>query len=215
MQLANIDRVRTLYEKFINTFPDNPIPWIKFGEFEKDLEEYERFEKVFELAIDNNQMNMPETVWRAYLDNEIELNNHDKARDIYERLLERSKHIKIWVAYAQFEASLGNKGVCRKILEKGEKFFLENPDLKEERAMLLEAWKDLEESFGEEEHIETIKKKLPKKVRKRRKIKLNEDNDEDLGSNFCNNLGFEEYYDYIFPEEGNSQKNLKFLQKVA
>lgn len=100
MQLANIDRVRTLYEKFINTFPDNPIPWIKFGEFEKDLEEYERFEKVFELAIDNNQMNMPETVWRAYLDNEIELNNHDKARDIYERLLERSKHIKIWVAYA-------------------------------------------------------------------------------------------------------------------
>lgn len=48
--------------------------------------------------------------------------------------------------------------------------------------MLLEAWKDLEEQFGEEEHIEAIKKKLPKKVRKRRKIKLNEDNDEDLGS---------------------------------
>lgn len=76
---------------------------------------------------------------------------------------------------------MGNKGVCRKILEKGEKYFLENPDLKEERAMLLEAWKDLEEQFGEEEHIEAIKKKLPKKVRKRRKIKLNEDNDEDLG----------------------------------
>jgi len=45
-------------------------------------------------------MNMPETVWRAYLDNEMELKNYDKARDLYERLLERSKHIKIWVAYA-------------------------------------------------------------------------------------------------------------------
>lgn len=100
LQLANIDRVRTLYEKFINTFPDNPIPWIKFGEFEKDLEEHERFEKVFELAIENNQMNMPETVWRAYLDNEMELKNYEKARDLYERLLERSRHIKIWVAYA-------------------------------------------------------------------------------------------------------------------
>jgi crooked neck len=203
--------VRTLYEKFINTFPDNPIPWIKFGEFEKDLEEYERFEKVFELAIDNNQMNMPETVWRAYLDNQMELKNYDKARDLYERLLERSKHIKIWVAYAQFEASTGDRAACRKILEKAEKHFLENPDLKEERAMLLEAWKDLEESFGDAELIEAVTKKLPKKVRKRRKIKLQDDNDEDLGTHLINCLGFEEYYDYIFPEEGVHQKNLKFL----
>jgi hypothetical protein len=30
------------------------VPWIKFGEFEKDLEEYERFENIFELAIENN-----------------------------------------------------------------------------------------------------------------------------------------------------------------
>ena len=94
-------------------------------------------------------MNMPETVWRAYLDNEMELKNYDKARDLYERLLERSKHIKIWVAYAQFEAAAGDKATCRRILEKAEKYFLENPDLKEERAMLLEAWRDLEEQFGD------------------------------------------------------------------
>lgn len=98
--MANVDRVRMLYEKFIERFPDNPVPWIKFGEFEKDLEEFERFENIFELAIENNQMNMPETVWRAYIDNQIFLKNFEKVRELYERLLERSKHIKIWIAFA-------------------------------------------------------------------------------------------------------------------
>lgn len=69
LQLANIDRARILYQRFIEIFPDNPIPWIKFAEFENDLEEYERSEMIFELALQNNQMNMPETIWRAYIDN--------------------------------------------------------------------------------------------------------------------------------------------------
>jgi crooked neck len=140
-----------LYEKFIERFADNPVPWIKFGEFEKDLEEYERFENIFELAIENNQMNMPETVWRAYIDNEISLKNFEKVRELYERLLERSKHIKIWVAFAAFEASINELNNYRKIMERGEKYYLENPELKEERAMLVETWKDMEDVHGTEE----------------------------------------------------------------
>lgn len=45
-------------------------------------------------------MNMPETVWRAYIDTQIALKNYDKVRELYERLIERSKHVKIWISYA-------------------------------------------------------------------------------------------------------------------
>jgi crooked neck len=45
-------------------------------------------------------MNMPETIWRAYIDNEMEMKNYEKVRELYEKLLNRSKHIKIWIAYA-------------------------------------------------------------------------------------------------------------------
>ena len=46
--------MRALYTKFIEVFCDNPIPWIKFAEFEKELDEYDRFEQIFQLAIGNN-----------------------------------------------------------------------------------------------------------------------------------------------------------------
>jgi len=59
--------------------------------------------------------------------------------------LERSKHIKIWVAYASFEASINELDNFRKIMERAEKYYLENLDLKEERALLIESWRDMEE----------------------------------------------------------------------
>lgn len=43
---------------------------------------------------------MPETVWRAYIDNETDEKAYDNVRKLYERLLERTKHIKIWITYA-------------------------------------------------------------------------------------------------------------------
>lgn len=43
---------------------------------------------------------MPETVWKAFIDNEIEEKEYDKVRELYERLLERTQHLKIWISYA-------------------------------------------------------------------------------------------------------------------
>ena len=83
------------------------------------------------MAINNSNMTMPESVWRAYIDNEIANKDYEYVREIYERLLERTKHIKIWVSYAQFEASIDSKDVCREILKRGEENFKDNPDSKE------------------------------------------------------------------------------------
>ena len=89
-------------------------------------------------------MNMPETVWRAYIDNEIQLQNYDKVRELYEKLLERSKHVKIWISYAHFEHSTGNNAFARAIFDRAERSYVDHIDHKDERALLLEAWKTLE-----------------------------------------------------------------------
>jgi len=44
-------------------------------------------------------MNMPETVWRAFIDNQIQIKNYDKVRELYEKLLERSKHVKVEIYF--------------------------------------------------------------------------------------------------------------------
>ena len=46
---------------------------------------------------------MPEILWKAYIDFEIEQEETDRARDLYKRLLHRTQHVKVWLSYAQFE----------------------------------------------------------------------------------------------------------------
>ena len=72
----------------------------------------------------------------------------------------------------------------------------------EQRVMLLEAWRDFETAHGDPDSQERVKRKLPKKVKKRRKIQL-EDGSEG---------GWEEYWDYIFPEDDASAPGLKLLE---
>lgn len=130
-QLAEIDRVRTLFERYIQIFPENPKPWIQWAEWEKSLDELERYRSIFDLALTNTTIQMPETVWKAYIDNEVALGEHDRARMLYERLLDITKHFKVWVSYAEFEALVGDRQKCREVLQRAEDHFKLNPELKE------------------------------------------------------------------------------------
>jgi hypothetical protein len=47
---------------------------------------------------------MPELLWKAYIDFEVEEGERARARALYERLAMTSGHWKVWVAYAMFEA---------------------------------------------------------------------------------------------------------------
>ncbi|KRX02037.1 hypothetical protein PPERSA_07682 [Pseudocohnilembus persalinus] len=208
MQLANVDKVRQLYQRYAEIFKDNPTPWIRWAELERSLDEKERYRGIFEIAINNNQIDMPETLWKAYIDNEIEEQEYNNVRELYERLLDRTQHVKVWLSYAQFEQSLGEKERCRAILQRGEDL-LKKEDSKEERAILLENWKEIEVSFGDQKEIEAIKKKQPQRIIKKRKIiSYLEDGslDEDAGQ--------EEYYDYIFPGDKNANGILKMMERA-
>ncbi|KAJ0048456.1 hypothetical protein Pint_17006 [Pistacia integerrima] len=235
LQLGNMDRCRKLYERYLEWSPENCYAWSKFAELERSLDETERARAIFELAIAQPALDMPELLWKvplypsmyiAYIDFEISEGEFDRTRALYERLLDRTKHLKVWISYAKFEASamkedvegselaeddaqedlLEQKKQCiqnaRRVFEKAVNYFRTSaPELKEERAMLLEEWLNMESSFGELGDVSLVQVKLPKKLKKRRQIVI----DDGLSA------GYEEYIDYLFPEESQTT-NLKILE---
>jgi crooked neck len=62
---------------------------------------------IFELAIGQEELDAPEMLWKAYIDFEVTQNEIDNARQLYERLLDRSGHVKVWVSFGQFEFDIG------------------------------------------------------------------------------------------------------------
>lgn len=67
------------------------------------LGDVDRVRAIFELATSQTALDMPELLWKSYIDFEFEEGERDRTRTLYERLLEKSKHLKIWLAYARFE----------------------------------------------------------------------------------------------------------------
>mgnify|MGYP004710588697 CR=1 FL=1 len=66
LQLGNIDRCRTLYEKYLEWSPENCYAWSKYAELERSLAETERARSIFELAIDQPALDMPELLWKVF-----------------------------------------------------------------------------------------------------------------------------------------------------
>ncbi len=224
MQLGNIDRCRTIYEKFIETQPDNSSAWVKYAELEKSLDEKERAIAIFETAI-SHPLDMPEIVWKAYINTEIEYENIDKVRLLYERLIEKSKHVKVWLSYAKFEQEIEAFIMARGIFERAYGYFKES-GMKEERLLILENWIKLEEISGDEEMVRSLVLRKPEKVKKRRIVNVSgvsavnmadvsmEVEDKEGANLNANVNAWEEYYDYIFPDDKETKKELKIISKA-
>ena len=65
--MREIDRCRTLYEKFLEYDPASVYAWIKFCELERLLEEEERCRAIYELAVGQPLLDMPELLWKSYI----------------------------------------------------------------------------------------------------------------------------------------------------
>ncbi|GIY46157.1 crooked neck-like protein 1 [Caerostris darwini] len=205
IQLREFDRCRILYQKFLEFSPENCTTWMKFAELETILGDVDRASAIYEIAINQPRLDMPEVIWKAYIDFEIEKEEFDRARALYERLLQKTQHVKVWISYARFELGCSDDKdhilQARHIYERANKS-LRNSNQKEERMMLLEAWKDFEEQCGDEQSQRDVEKQMPKKVKKRRKVQTENGTDG----------GWEEYFDYIFPSDEVAQPVLKLLE---
>ncbi|KAI0759390.1 hypothetical protein BD413DRAFT_275416 [Trametes elegans] len=182
--LREFDRVRTLYEKYIEWDPTNSAAWIKYAELETQLEDFARVRAIYELGVSQTALSMPELLWKAYIDFETEEGEREKARALYERLVQASGHVKVWISYATFEAEPipvpraqrdepdeddedaevpmveGDPVRARQVFERGYKD-LKSKGLKHERVVLLEIWKAFEEKYGAAEDVVKVQGMMP------------------------------------------------------
>ncbi|KAK2611048.1 hypothetical protein N8I77_004430 [Diaporthe amygdali] len=213
-KLYEFMRCRTLYEKHVSYNPSNCQTWIDWAQLERALGDLERARAIFELGIDQPVLDMPEMVWKKYIDFEEEEGEFERARVLYERLLEKADHPKVWISYAQFELGAPDdnegeeaqdeegvseeaKGRTRKVFERALKSMR---DRKAERVTLLNAWLAFEREQGSPEDVGKVEKQMPRKVRKTRK---NEDGE------------MEEYIDYVFPVDEQQPADLSDLMAMA
>lgn len=206
LQLGNVDRCRKIYEKYIELFPENANAWVQYGQLEQSLDEIGRARAIFEIAVEQN-LDMPENVWKSYIDMEIGISEWERVRHLYRLLMKKSKHVKVWLSYAKFEASINEKARARKIFSDAYEHFKQE-NMTEERVMILENWQKYEEESGDKENLEYVKGKLPKRIKKRRKANIGAD---DEGKE-TEDAGWEEYFDYIFPDDQNDKKNIKIIE---
>jgi crooked neck len=228
-RLCEFGRCRTLFQKQIEWNPSNSQSWLQFAELEQGLVDAERARAIYELGIEQPTLDMPELVWKAYIDFEEEECEYERVRQLYERLLQKTDHVKVWLNYARFESSVPSEeeeeeGISaeavvrtRDVFTRGHKA-LKDKDLKDDvscyfrphtirymlisvkRVELLESWRSFEYSSGSPEDIENVEKQMPRRVTKRRK----------LGDDT-----YEEYSDYVFPADDKSAANLsRLLQKA-
>ncbi|WPG99582.1 Pre-mRNA-splicing factor clf1 [Acrodontium crateriforme] len=216
LKLFEFLRCRTLYEKWIEWDSSNCTAWLKFAELERGLDDTDRCRAIFELAVSQPILDMPELLWKGYIDFEEdsaeEPEDYDRARNLYERLLEKTGHVKVWISYAHFEinvpdfdnpeseqVSVASIIRARNIFQRAHKLYKEQ-SLTEERVALLNAWKSFEDTHGSDDDKEKLAKQMPRRVKKRRKL------DDD---------SFEEYMDYVFPADDEGSAKLSKLAMMA
>lgn len=206
IQLREFDRCRILYQKFLEFGPENCTTWMKFAELETLLGDYARARSIYELAINQPRLDMPELLWKAYIDFEIAQDETENARQLYERLLERTTHIKVWLSYAKFEMSAENEDETMNVMLARRVYERANNSLrlggeKESRVLLLEQWRDFEDGHGDEDNKAKVLAKMPKRIKRRQNVV------DEMGVD----QGWEEVFDYVFPEDEASRPNLKLL----
>jgi crooked neck len=151
IELREFDRCRILYEKYLEFNPQNCTTWVKFAELETILGDYDRVRGIYELAIQQHKLDMPEIVWKSFIDFEVDQQEYTKCRQLYKRLLEKTQHVKVWLSYAQFEANNNFDDEGQPVLEAARSVYrkayseLKNTDnSNESRLLILEAWKEFE-----------------------------------------------------------------------
>lgn len=207
LALGEVDRCRALYTNYLKAMPHNCRSWSKYADLEKSVGETERCRAIFELAVSQPALDMPEMLWKNYIDFEIEEGERENVRALFERLLQKTGHVKVWISFAQFEGTEVGKGVttAREIFQRADKEMKE-AGLKEERVLLLDAWRVFEKDKGDAASLAKVDAMLPRRV-KRKRMRMDDNGAE---------LGWEEYFDYHFPDDSSSNAgNLKILEMAA
>jgi crooked neck len=128
-------------------------------------------------------------LWKAFIDFEIEQEEYARVRQLYETLLSRANHIKVWVSWTAFEIGINDIDGARQVFKRANESLSNSTS--EERLLLLETWRDFENEHGDEETQAVVQKLMPVRRKRRRRIQTADGAD----------AGYEEYFEYEFPDK--------------
>lgn len=222
IKLKEFDRVRKIYEKYIENFTQDPKVWFEYAELESGLNDLDRARALYELALET--VNDKSQIWDHFVNFESEQGEYDNARSLLRRQLESDiDSTTVWIKRALFESTVPSeeqiqqynakveetgdyelefeievsqdaKVRCRSIFEEALSHF-KKKELKEPRLVIFEAYKQFEELHGDSVSQMKLEERLPTVVSKTRTL--------DDGS-------LQEYYDYVFPDD--KKVSSKFLE---
>jgi len=217
-QMGEIDRCRAIYTKWLETMPEHCSAWAGMAELEASVGETERARAVFDLGVQQELLETPESLWKAFIDFECDEGRADHVRALYGRLLQLTGHVRVWIAFALFEVDSdsdsarsedkpplerGGLEAAREIFQRGYSALKER-GFKEERVLLLNAWRDAEMRVPGG-NVASVEAKLPRKIKMRRAAT------DEAGAATG---GWEEYYDYLFPDDEQGAPGLKLLENA-
>ena len=105
------------------------------------------------------------------------------------------------MSFAQFERRAAGLAAAAEVYAEAEAHCRE-AGLRDERALLLESWRELETEGGDADRLAAVEAKQPKRLKKKRAV-VGDDGEDG---------GWEEYVDYVFPEEQSKAPSLKILE---
>ena len=89
---------------------------------------------------------------------------------------------------------------------------LKSQGLKEERILLLETWRELEvRTVSDVRDVVNVDNKFPRKIKMRRPVTRSNDNTDQESPD---EVEFEEYYEYQFPDDATKIAGLKLLENA-
>ncbi|CAG98595.1 Clf1p [Kluyveromyces lactis] len=110
IRLKEFDRVRKLYEKYIDFNPSSVQSWLDYAELEENLGDEDRSRGIYDISMSNN-VGLSESdqliVIQRYIAFETDAAEYEKARELYEKYLILSRYdVNIWINQALFESTI-------------------------------------------------------------------------------------------------------------
>ena len=110
MKLKEFDRVRRLYEKYLDFNPENVQAWLDYAELEENLGDEDRSRAIYKLSLSNSvglPLNDQLAIFQRFIAFETDASEYDNARALYNEYLILSEYdVNVWINWALFESTI-------------------------------------------------------------------------------------------------------------
>lgn len=111
IKLKEFDRVRKLYEKFIEFNPMDMSTWFAYIQLEENLGDEDRVRGIFRIMLNNEVMNLGldvrKIIMEKFITFETDVEEYNNGKSLYREFLEITNYsLETWISYAMYVCSV-------------------------------------------------------------------------------------------------------------